>query len=82
MSDTTPLAVVEDLTDGQRDVLHQLALAFGGSEITRDEFINFGQALGVLRHRDVDNRPPAGHKKGSRGRAVPADWNRRGAVGA
>ena len=82
MADTTPLAVVDDLTDGQRDLLHQLALAFGGSEITRDEFTNFGQALGLLRHRDVDNRPPAGHKKGSRGRAVPADWNRRGAVGA
>ena len=82
MAETTPLAVVEDLTDGQRDVLHQLALAFGGSEITRDEFTNFGQALGVLRHRDVDNRPPAGHKKGVRGRAVPGDWNRRGAVGA
>ena len=82
MADTTPLVVVEDLTDGQRDLLHQLALAFGGSEITRDEFTNFGQALGLLRHRDVDNRPPTGHKKGSRGRAVPADWNRRGAVGA
>lgn len=82
MADITPLAVVDDLTDGQRDLLHQLALAFGGSEITRDEFTNFGQALGLLRHLDVDNRPPAGHKKGSRGRAMPADWNRRGAVGA
>lgn len=75
MADTAPLAVVEDLTDGQRDLLHQLALAFGGSEITRDEFTDFGQALGLLRHRDVD-------KKGSRGRAVPGDWTRRGAVGA
>ena len=82
MPETTPLAVVDDLTDGQRDLLHQLALAFGVSEITRDEFTNFGQELGLLRHRDVDNRPPSGHKKGPRGRAVPGDWKRTGAVGA
>ena len=30
----------------------------------------------------VDARPKRGHVKGDRLRAVPADWNRRGAVGA
>ena len=48
MADTTPLAVVEDLTDGQRDLLHQLALAFGGSEITRDELWAVGATFTLV----------------------------------
>lgn len=76
------LTILDDLDDEQRSSLQQLALAYGGGAITRDEFFEFGQALGVLRHPDVQAREPRGHIKGDRLRAVPADWNRRGAVGA
>lgn len=38
--------------------------------------------LGLIPDPEVDARPKRGHVKGDRLRAVPADWNRRGAVGA
>lgn len=78
----TDLTILDDLDDEQRSSLQQLALAYGGGAITRDEFFEFGQALGLLRNPEVDARPKRGHVKGDRLRAVPADWNRRGAVGA
>lgn len=76
------LTILDDLDDEQRSSLQQLALAYGGGAITRDEFFEFGQALGLLRNPEVDARPKRGHVKGDRLRAVPADWKRRGAVGA
>ena len=51
-------------------------------EITDDEMTEIGQAHGLFEHPDVQAREPRGHLKGVRGRAVPADWSRRGAVGA
>lgn len=51
-------------------------------DITDDEMSEIGQALGLFEHPDVQAREPRGHLKGVRGRAVPADWSRRGAVGA
>lgn len=38
--------------------------------------------LGLIPDPDVQAREPRGHLRGDRLRAVPADWNRRGAVGA
>ena len=70
------------LDDTQRKMLYLLALAYDGGGVTVDEFNAFGRMLGLLPDPDVDNRPKRGHVKGDRGRAVPGDWSRRGAVGA
>ena len=73
-SDVTP--------EQQKEALGHLALRFEREQITLDEFTRIGQMLGLIPDPEVDARPKRGHVKGDRLRAVPADWNRRGAVGA
>ena len=51
-------------------------------DLTDEDMTEIGQMLGLIPDPDVQAREPRGHLKGARGRAVPADWNRRGAVGA
>ena len=64
------------LDDMQRQMLYLLALAYDGGGVTVDEFNAFGQMLGVL----PGPEPAPTREPGLR--AVPADWTRRGAVGA
>ena len=64
------------LDDAQRQMLYLLALAYDGGGVTVDEFNAFGQMLGIL----PDATPAPTREPGLR--AVPADWTRRGAVGA
>ena len=68
--------------DPEREALGCLAVCLVTGQITRDEFDDWGQMLGLIPDPEVDNRPKRGHVKGVRGRAVPVDWTRRGAVGA
>ena len=62
------------LDDAQRQMLYLLALAYDGGGVTLDEFNAFGQMLGIL----PDTQPAPTRQPGLR--AVPTDWNRRGAV--
>ena len=75
-SDVTP--------EQQKEALGHLALRFEREQITLDEFTRIDRMLGLIPDPDVQAREPRGHIKGTKGRlrAVPADWNRRGAVGA
>lgn len=68
--------------DPEREALGCLAVCLVTGQITRGEFDEWGQMLGLIPDPEVDARPKRGHVKGDRLRAVPADWNRRGAVGA
>ena len=68
--------------DPEREALGCLAVCLVTGQITRGEFDEWGQMLGLIPDPDVQARDPRGHTKGVRGRAVPGDWNRRGAVGA
>ena len=68
--------------DPEREALGCLAVCLVTGQIARDEFDDWGQMLGLIPDPEVDARPKRGHVKGGRGRAVPVDWTRRGAVGA
>lgn len=74
--DSTVDAATEKATLG-----HLLVLRDRG-DLTDEGMTEIGQMLGLIPDPDVDNRPKRGHVKGGRGRAVPVDWTRRGAVGA
>ena len=78
----TELDLITPNFNPEREALGFLAVCLVTGQITRDEFDTFGQMLGLIPDPDVQAREPRGHLKGVRGRAVPGDWNRRGAVGA
>lgn len=78
----TELDQIAPEIDPEREALGCLAVCLVTGQITRDEFDEWGQMLGLIPDPEVDARPKRGHLRGVRGRAVPADWNRRGAVGA
>ena len=58
---------------------HLLVLRDRG-DLTDEGMTEIGQMLGPIPDPDVQARDPRGHTKGVRGRAVPGDWTRRGAV--
>ena len=68
--------------DPEREALGCLAVCLVTGQITRGEFDEWGQMLGLIPDPDVQAREPRGHLKGVRGRAVPTFDKRRGAVGA
>ena len=68
--------------DPEREALGCLAVCLVTGQITRGEFDEWGQMLGLIPDPDVQAREPRGHLRGVRGRAVPTFDKRRGAVGA
>lgn len=71
---------LELMPDDERVALGYLAIMRDRGDLTELEFDRIGRALGLLPDPDVDNRPKRGHVRGVRGRALPVDWTRRGAV--
>jgi len=84
MSDTVlPLDGIPALTKHQIDAAADYIVdRVLNGQTTRHDAREAAIMLGLLPDPDVDNRPKRGHVKGGRGRAVPVDWTRRGAVGA
>ncbi len=63
----------------QHDARLALACAVDNG-LPMSDALDIGQALGLIDCPGVDERPPRGHIRSGRLRAVPVDYQRKGAV--